>query len=326
MNFLEGMRHFGNRKLQGKEDNNMMNFAVVVVTYNRLELLKECLECIRNQELVPNNVVIVDNNSTDGTGKYLNGVKEIIEHQWMVKHEEQNIGGAGGFHDGLKLAMETDSEWFLLIDDDAMIAPNYLSLIAESIEKHPSILAYSGTVVTENNIMIEHRRRFKKAEVPVPIEEYKQADFEYDLCSFCGAVINRKVVNQIGYPERDFFIWYDDTEYSLRIMNVSKFLNVNNAILNHKTKIVDATSGNNVTRFNWKTYYGYRNIIYSDRKHHMLWVGIRYHLARWLRAGISDFLNPSIDKEISKYNLQLIIDAIHDGLVGHLGINKDYRP
>lgn len=109
-------------------------------------------------------------------------------------------------------------------------------------------------------------------------------------------------------------------------MNVSKFLNVNNAILNHKTKIVDATSGNNVTRFNWKTYYGYRNIIYSDRKHHMLWVGIRYHLARWLRAGISDFLNPSIDKEISKYNLQLIIDAIHDGLVGHLGINKDYRP
>lgn len=149
MNFLEGMRHFGNRKLQGKEDNNMMNFAVVVVTYNRLELLKECLECIRNQELVPNNVVIVDNNSTDGTGKYLNGVKEIIEH---------------------------------------------------------------------------------------------------------------------------------------------------------------------------------RNIIYSDRKHHMLWVGIRYHLARWLRAGISDFLNPSIDKEISKYNLQLIIDAIHDGLVGHLGINKDYRP
>lgn len=172
----------------------------------------------------------------------------------------------------------------------------------------------------------ENRRRFKKAEVPVPIEEYKQADFEYDLCSFCGAVINRKVVNQIGYPERDFFIWYDDTEYSLRIMNVSKFLNVNNAILNHKTKIVDATSGNNVTRFNWKTYYGYRNIIYSDRKHHMLWVGIRYHLARWLRAGISDFLNPSIDKEISKYNLQLIIDAIHDGLVGHLGINKDYRP
>ena len=174
MNFLEGMRHFGNRKLQGKEDNNMMNFAVVVVTYNRLELLKECLECIRNQELVPNNVVIVDNNSTDGTGKYLNGVKEIIEHQWMVKHEEQNIGGAGGFHDGLKLAMETDSEWFLLIDDDAMIAPNYLSLIAESIEKHPSILAYSGTVVTENNIMIEHRRRFKKAEVPVPQNTGKQ--------------------------------------------------------------------------------------------------------------------------------------------------------
>ena len=48
--------------------------------------------------------------------------------------------GAGGFHDGLKLAMETDSEWFLLIDDDAMIAPNYLSLIAESIEKPPSFV------------------------------------------------------------------------------------------------------------------------------------------------------------------------------------------
>lgn len=304
----------------------MINFAVVVVTYNRLELLKECLEYIRNQELVPNSVVIVDNNSTDGTGKYLDDSKEIKEHQWIVRHEEQNIGGSGGFHDGLKIAMETDSDWFLLIDDDAMIAPNYLSLIAESIVKHPSIFAYSGTVVTENNIMIEHRRRFKKTEVSVPVEEYKHADFEYDLSSFCGAIINRKIVNQIGYPERDFFIWYDDTEYSLRIMKVSKFLNVNNAILNHKTKIVDTASKENITKLNWKTYYGYRNIIYSDRKHHMFWVGIRYHLARWLTAGISDFLNPTVDKDISKYNLQLIIDAVHDGLAGHLGINQNYKP
>lgn len=301
-------------------------FAVIIVTYNRLELLKECLECIRQQKLEPNSVVIIDNHSTDGTGEYLSSVPEIKDNKWILKTESQNIGGSGGFYDGMKLSMDTDSDWFLLIDDDAMIAPDYLKLIAESIIRHPKILAFSGTVVTDNKIVTEHRRRLNKYEVVVDEKEYLNDEFEYDLSSFCGAVVNRKVIETVGFPERDFFIWYDDTEYSLRIMSVSKFVNVNAAVLNHKTKISGVAAKETKTKMNWKTYYGYRNIIYSHLKHHMVYLGIRCHVFSWLKEVIIDCLNPNINKEISQYNFKLVLTAILDGIRGNLGFNEKYRP
>ena len=303
-----------------------LKFAVIIVTYNRLELLKECLECIRQQKLEANSVVIIDNHSTDGTGEYLNSVPEIKDNKWILKTESQNIGGSGGFYDGMKLSMDTDSDWFLLIDDDAMIASDYLKLIAESIIRHPEILAFSGTVVTDNKIVVEHRRRFNKCEVVVDEKEYLNDEFEYDLSSFCGAVFNRRVIETVGFPERDFFLWYDDTEYSLRIMSVSKFVNVTAAVLNHKTKILGVSSKETKKKMNWKTYYGYRNIIYSHLKHHMVWLGIRCHVFCWLKDVIVDCLNPNINKEISQYNLKLVLTAILDGIRGNLGFNEKYKP
>ena len=48
-----------------------MKFAVTIVTYNRLELLKECVKQVLSQTVPFSYICIVDNNSTDGTSKYL---------------------------------------------------------------------------------------------------------------------------------------------------------------------------------------------------------------------------------------------------------------
>lgn len=301
-------------------------FAVVVVTYNRMVLLKECLECIKNQNSAPHDVIIIDNHSTDGTDEFLNSVPEIKASHWILKREDQNIGGSGGFYDGMKIAMETESDWFLLIDDDAMIAPDYLQLIAESIQKHPEVLAYSGTVVTDNKIVVDHRRKFNREDIPVDETEYTKKEFEYDLSSFCGAVVNRKIVDRVGLPEKDFFIWFDDTEYSFRVMSMSKFINVNSAIVNHKTKISLSVSDTAGSKMNWKNYYGLRNAVYSYRKHHMMYLGIRYQVLRWLKKAFKDYLDFRIEKAVSGYNLKLVLTAITDGLRGNLGVNEVYRP
>lgn len=301
-------------------------FAVIVVTYNRMNLLKECLECIQRQKLTPYNVIIIDNHSTDGTENFLKNLPEIKESKWIWKRETQNLGGAGGFYNGMKIAMETDAEWFLLLDDDAMLAPDYLFLIAESIPNHPDIMAYSGTVLTDNQIIVDHRRRFNKVEIPVGKDEYNEKEFEYDLGSFCGIVVNRKVVDKVGYPEKDFFIWYDDTEYSFRIMALSKFVNVNKAILNHKTNIVIATSENKKEKINWKSYYGFRNVVYSYKKHRMLSFCLRYYILGRMKSAVKNYFDFSINKDVRRYNLQLTFTAIKDGLIGKLGVNELYKP
>lgn len=67
-----------------------MKYTVVIVTYNRLELLKECIEAINNQKKQFDSVVIVDNASTDGTKDYLQGYeKNIILYMRKIMEVEQ---------------------------------------------------------------------------------------------------------------------------------------------------------------------------------------------------------------------------------------------
>ena len=70
----------------------------VVVTYNRLTLLKGCIEALLNQDYENTEILIVDNNSTDGTREYVKEVVEQHSEKMKMLFLEKNIGGAGGFH------------------------------------------------------------------------------------------------------------------------------------------------------------------------------------------------------------------------------------
>ncbi|MCX4379600.1 MAG: hypothetical protein OSJ61_26175, partial [Lachnospiraceae bacterium] len=95
-------------------------------------------------------------------------------------------------------------------------------------------------------------------------EEYQQPYFLCEVASFCGMVLDISLINQIGLPHTEYFIWHDDAEYSLRVRKYSKFLVVTNAVLNHKTKQNATTYPR---RYNWKDYYAVRNRIWMLREH-----------------------------------------------------------
>ena len=92
-----------------------LTFTVVIVTYNRIKLLKECLERVENQTSCVESIVIVNNNSQDGTTEYLATLVENRKYHIVNLHE--NMGGAGGFYYGVKEALSCSGEWILLIDD-----------------------------------------------------------------------------------------------------------------------------------------------------------------------------------------------------------------
>ncbi len=250
-----------------------LKYAVVIVTYNRLELLKECVQNAIGQTYKFNNIIIVDNNSSDGTREYLANVAQDNEniHVYTL---DKNIGGAGGFSYGLE-QVTSDDDYVLLIDDDAIINPDYIEQINNHVED--GILAYSGSVYRNNKIDTLHRRRIKSevfmSDENVPLDEYNNESFIYDVSSFCGLVVNVDLVKKIGLPRKEFFIWYDDSEYSMRIKKYTVMKNVNAAIIDHK--VLDTVS----TGLSWKTYYGFRNYneigrVYS--KHPSLFMLNRY--------------------------------------------------
>ena len=105
--------------------------AIVVVTYNRADLLSVMLEGLGKLERAADAVIVVDNASTDHTGDVL-GASVLAGLQVVTSPE--NLGGAGGFHLGTTIAYEQGFDRIWLMDDDVVPAPDCLTRLLEQDE------------------------------------------------------------------------------------------------------------------------------------------------------------------------------------------------
>ncbi|MCD8037974.1 MAG: glycosyltransferase [Lachnospiraceae bacterium] len=241
-------------------------YTVVIVTYNRKELLEECVSKVNSQSLPASHVVIVNNASTDGTDAFLDRLAKKNEKYFIVQCPK-NIGGAGGFAKGMEYALGLNDEYVLIIDDDAMLETDYMEKILKAKSINPRYEAFAGSVLTDNKIDVFHRKMLSKAGFLMkncPERLYAQDTFECDIASFCGMVVSAQVIRQIGLPHEEYFIYHDDTEYSLRVREISRFLVVPGAKLNHKTK---QTAAAYPRRYGWKDYYDIRNRLLFVKEH-----------------------------------------------------------
>ena len=80
----------------------MKKLGVVIVTYNRINLLQECVDHVLEQTVPFNSIIIVDNNSNDGTSNYLNSLSN--NKKIHIISLKENLGGSGGFYKGMEYA------------------------------------------------------------------------------------------------------------------------------------------------------------------------------------------------------------------------------
>ena len=139
-----------------------MEIGVVLVTYNRIDKLKIALKSYEKQTILPKYILVVNNNSTDGTKEYLeewkkeqNGIEKIIINL------EKNTGGSGGFYEGLKNSLNLNAKWVWVADDDAYPKEDAFEVAQKYFEEHKNdnLSAICGTVYTANEtIDYSHRR------------------------------------------------------------------------------------------------------------------------------------------------------------------------
>lgn len=331
-----------------------MKNGVVIVTYNRLPLLRECLDCVMAQTLPFAQIVVVDNSSTDGTKDYLQGLersflnaekeaempaekkerKSSRRARLHVIYESQNQGGAGGFYDGLALARELGLDWILIIDDDAMIRRDYMEKLMDEANRQEKTGsgrdALAGSVYVDGKIHTMHRRNISSKllfmETEIPEVMYGEKSFLCDCATFCGLAVRGSTVKKIGLPKKEYFIWYDDSEYSLRLAQYGKILCVPAAGLDHKTRLPEESAGL-LQRTGWRHYYGYRNRYDTARIHFgalsAACIALEYHILSFM----SRFM--MLKKETAekgRFNVQMIHDALNDAKAGRLGKNDRYHP
>lgn len=304
----------------------MAKFGNVIVTFNRKELLIESINSILKQSIAVEKIIVVDNCSSDGTYDLLHeqGILNIPQVEYYRLND--NIGGAGGFAYGLKKAMDFNLDWVTFSDDDAIYLPGYFNQIQEAIKTNPDVYAFTGTVRLENDdLQISHRRRVtdwnKIKMTNVPIEDYKE-NFYLDTFTFVGVTLSSKIIKKIGLPDKEYFIWWDDIEYSLRARKYTKIINVSKAVVLHKRAAPDLSKD---YKEDWREYYGYRNQIVTKRKHAKNKIVVNIYLILWMIKKII-FVTSSFYKGHRVRLIKLYIRAFKDAYSNKMGLNQYYRP
>lgn len=198
-------------------NNKEKRICGLVVTYNRLGLLKECLQAILQQTRPVDKLLVVDNCSTDGTAVWLT---EFAQRHPVceVLRLQENMGGAGGFAAGVKAAVLGGTDYTWLMDDDTIASPQALEKLLDLAEEKQAGFVCSKVLWTDGNL---HPRNLPGGKMR-PLHKGDQVDSyqvtcQCELATFVSVLIPSPVVYRVGLPIKEFFIWCDDVEYTTRI-------------------------------------------------------------------------------------------------------------
>lgn len=303
-----------------------VKICAVVVTYNRKALLKECLIALLNQTRPLDEIIVIDNASTDRTEDVVRDRFPVVTYIKLAN----NSGGAGGFHEGMKLAFEKGHDWIWVMDDDAIAMADALRKLTDCpMMLEDKVYALASTVLEQNgSISLLHRRLFDPntlKEKAINAAMYQDDSFQMDSASFVGFLISRKAIREVGLPLKDLFIHYDDTEYSLRIRKRGIMVTVPGSKVVHGE--VGGGSEKSMWRqqpLDWKRYYSIRNRIYMLKKYGE--PGLVFYM-NILRMIFWDIIVEALLFHHFKFrSIKILLCGIIDGFRGKLGKNVAFTP
>ena len=250
----------------------MEKVNAVVVTYNRKELLEECLNALLNQSYKLNRIIIIDNASNDGT-------RQLLKEKYNFTNVDvltlsKNTGGAGGFYYGTKRAIN-DADWVWEMDDDTIPTPTALEELLKAKEKINRDISFLASTVFGLNgepMNVPHiDERPSENGYSTWYTGLKDGIVEIESATLVSLLFNINAIKKIGAPHPYFFIWGDDTEYTLRMTHFyGKAFFVGNSEVIHKRKdgqLISVLNDSNKNRI--KMYkMMYRNNLVCVKNYH----------------------------------------------------------
>lgn len=185
--------------------------TIIVVTFNRLELLKACLKSTFELDYPDYSVLLIDNASTDGTQDFVLSSPYYQQKNFRYVRLKDNIGGAGGFYEGVRLAMADTSEWLFLMDDDVVILPKALQHCLKY--SHVSECIHGSKLTVEGERFLWSGYFSTKLGLFSWFSDNYMSGKEFTFVNygcFEGMFVKKSLVQKIGLPDARLFITLDD--------------------------------------------------------------------------------------------------------------------
>jgi GT2 family glycosyltransferase len=211
-----------------------MKIAAIIVTFNRKKLLLEAIEALLNQTNTNFDIFIIDNASSDGTNEALNSY--IINNQIIYFNTGNNLGGAGGFHFGIKKVMEKNYDYIWMMDDDSIVNKDCLEKLIDAKNKLKDDFSFLSSYVywEDGEPCVMNFQRGLEYDWIKNNDCLIEGIIPIKTCTFVSIFINTKIIKLAGLPIKEFFIWSDDTEYTYRLSQIKPAYYVAKSKVLHK--------------------------------------------------------------------------------------------
>jgi GT2 family glycosyltransferase len=240
--------------------------GIVIVTHNRIAILKDVIDSLRNQTYKDYKIIVINNGSTDGSKEWLEAQEDIIAIT------QDNVGATGGFFTGMKYVAEMGYEYCWVMDDDVICSPSALDELMKAIRINKNIGFVCSKVVgidgcSPMNVPAIDTRPTKNG-YPNWFDYIDYHMVKVRSATFVSVLLSTERICELGLPYKDFFIWGDDIEYTLRITNKYDSYIACKSVVIHKRAIQGSLSFSTENDNNrLKNYfYMFRNISFTTNK------------------------------------------------------------
>jgi GT2 family glycosyltransferase len=281
--------------------------CAIVLTFDRWPLLEACLLALRAQSRPPDEVLVVDNASTDDTAAL---VRERFP-EVLLRTLPENGGAAGGFHAGLAWGHERGHDWLWCMDDDTIPAPAALERLLAAADRapgRPPLLLASRVEWTDGALHPMNR--------PIPRWRWtsemalgaREGLLLVRNATWVSTLLRRECVDRFGLPQPHFFMWTEDIEYTSRILRDDLGWHVPDSVVEHRTKTAHTALDDTAGRF----YFHVRNYLLLLRGTSMGGAE-RLNAVRWYAASLLTYLRRN---GFRPGPARVVLRGLRDGLRG----------
>ena len=198
---------------------------IILLNWNNEEDTIECIESLKKINYNNYKIIVIDNGSEE---KSVQKIEKKYSDLCIIKNRS-NLGFAGGNNVGIKYAIDNDVDYVLLINNDTIVEENFLTelvVVGDADEKN-GLLGSKIYFHSEKNRIWSAGGKvnwLKNKGTHIGLDEIDEGQYdkikEVDYLTGCCLLIKKEIIEKIGVLEEDYFLYYEDTDFSLRAQNV----------------------------------------------------------------------------------------------------------
>ncbi len=218
-----------------------MNFpkvTIVIINWNGFTDTKDCLTSLSKISYKNYKVALVDNGSRNGEGQIL---KKLFPNVKLITNSK-NTGFCEANNLGMLWAIKNGSQYVLLLNNDTIVAKDFLEKLLASFRKHPDAGIVNPKILyfKSSTIWAMGGKLATFPGIPRMIGQGSKTtswtkDIVCDFASGCAMIMPINLVREVGLLDTRYFAYWEDTDYSFRVKRAGYKIWVNpQSIIWHK--------------------------------------------------------------------------------------------